>query len=513
MVSDNSRSVLGLAIVVAVLALTVSIAGFYLHRQFINDDAYISLRYAYNLIQGNGLVWNPGECVEGYTNFLHILLTGGLGALGLDLLVAARLVNGTAFVVMVLMLAAYVLRRQKVDGQECDRLVALVPITFVMTASPLIGWVYGGLEGPLLAMFCTGGILYFLRALEQDNHTRSLVISSLFFAGATLTRPDGVLFVAASLCTLIVVTKRDGRPILVPILSFALPFAAVYGSYFLWRYSYYGQLMPLTFYVKATGFDLHKAAAGFQYVGRLLIAPPYLLAMLAPASLWSVYRRTFDRRMAYLLSLIVVYLLYIVYIGGDYMYSFRLTLPLIPAAALLLYMAVRPALRHMPLFNLGIIYVILFALVGLQYFWPGTGVRTMSSQDHIATTVGRYIAGAWPRGSLVALNTAGATPYFASDHRYIDMLGLNDVYIARRRIDSIRVPWQRIPGHYKGDGRYVLSREPDYIIVGPGAGTTIDDPWFLGDHEMRDDPRFNEHYEGVRVRLDNCVFTYYERRR
>ena len=312
MVSDNSRSVLGLAIVVAVLALTVSITGFYLHRQFINDDAYISLRYAYNLIQGNGLVWNPGERVEGYTNFLHILLTGGLGALGLNLVVAARLVNGTAFVVMVLMLAAYVLRRQKVDGQECDRLVALVPITLVMTASPLIGWVYGGLEGPLLAMFCTGGILHFLRALEQDNHTRSLVTSSLFFAGATLTRPDGVLFVAASLCILIVVTKRDGRPILVPILSFALPFAAVYGSYFLWRYSYYGQLMPLTFYVKATGFDLYKAAAGLQYIGRFLIAPPYLLAMLAPALLWSVYRRTFDRKMAYLLSLIVVYLVYIV---------------------------------------------------------------------------------------------------------------------------------------------------------------------------------------------------------
>jgi hypothetical protein len=137
----------------------------------------------------------------------------------------------------------------------------------------------------------------------------------------------------------------------------------------------------------------------------------------------------------------------------------------------------------------------------------------MGSQDYIATTVGRYIAGVWPRGSLVALNTAGATPYFAPDHRYIDMLGLNDVHIARRRIDSIRVPWQRIPGHYKGDGHYVLSREPDYIIVGPGAGTTIDDPWFLGDHEMRDDPRFHEHYEGVRVQLDNCVFTYYERRR
>jgi hypothetical protein len=50
------------------------------------DDAYISYRYAENLIHGNGLVYNPGERVEGYSNFLYVLLvapaflfTGDLG--------------------------------------------------------------------------------------------------------------------------------------------------------------------------------------------------------------------------------------------------------------------------------------------------------------------------------------------------------------------------------------------------------------------------------------------------
>ncbi len=32
------------------------------------DDAMISMRYAFNLAHGNGLVWNPGERVEGITN-------------------------------------------------------------------------------------------------------------------------------------------------------------------------------------------------------------------------------------------------------------------------------------------------------------------------------------------------------------------------------------------------------------------------------------------------------------
>src|ERR671913_2350701 len=38
------------------------------------DDAMISMRYAWNFSHGFGLVWNPGEYVEGYTNPLMTLL-------------------------------------------------------------------------------------------------------------------------------------------------------------------------------------------------------------------------------------------------------------------------------------------------------------------------------------------------------------------------------------------------------------------------------------------------------
>ena len=37
------------------------------------DDAYISYRYAENLVRGEGLVLNRGERVEGYSNFLYVL--------------------------------------------------------------------------------------------------------------------------------------------------------------------------------------------------------------------------------------------------------------------------------------------------------------------------------------------------------------------------------------------------------------------------------------------------------
>ena len=51
---------------------------------FITDDAFISFRYVRNLLEGHGLVFNPGEYVEGYTNFLWVLELAAIwGLLGI----------------------------------------------------------------------------------------------------------------------------------------------------------------------------------------------------------------------------------------------------------------------------------------------------------------------------------------------------------------------------------------------------------------------------------------------
>ena len=59
---------------VALALLGLCLAGHALHYDYVVDDAFISFRYAQNFLQGHGLVYNPGERVEGYTNFLWVLL-------------------------------------------------------------------------------------------------------------------------------------------------------------------------------------------------------------------------------------------------------------------------------------------------------------------------------------------------------------------------------------------------------------------------------------------------------
>ena len=84
--------------------------GFWGVRDFFHDDALISLRYARNLLGGHGLVWNPGEYVEGYSNFLHLLGSAGLGYLGVDLRVATRIIGVVSYGAVVLLTIGYLLK-------------------------------------------------------------------------------------------------------------------------------------------------------------------------------------------------------------------------------------------------------------------------------------------------------------------------------------------------------------------------------------------------------------------
>src|SRR5947207_91368 len=66
-------------------------------NRFIQDDAFISFRYADNLARGFGLVWNPGERVEGYTNFLWTIGMGAVLVLHGDPVVWSMILGLAAF--------------------------------------------------------------------------------------------------------------------------------------------------------------------------------------------------------------------------------------------------------------------------------------------------------------------------------------------------------------------------------------------------------------------------------
>src|SRR5579871_5352269 len=69
-------------------AASIAILGYGLYRaidlRWICDDAFITMRYVKNFVEGKGLVYNVGERVEGYTHFLWLMLLAASKAIGFD---------------------------------------------------------------------------------------------------------------------------------------------------------------------------------------------------------------------------------------------------------------------------------------------------------------------------------------------------------------------------------------------------------------------------------------------
>src|SRR3990172_10212365 len=113
------------------------------------DDAYISYRYAQNLSLGHGLVFNPGERVEGYSNFLFVILAATLLFFGIgisDLYFMLTLINLAIAVVMLIIFHKFLLLH---FGKEKASIGALI-----LGISPLMWvWVSAGMEVPLVLLF------------------------------------------------------------------------------------------------------------------------------------------------------------------------------------------------------------------------------------------------------------------------------------------------------------------------------------------------------------------------
>jgi hypothetical protein len=423
------------------------------------DDAFISFRYAANLVAGHGLVFNPGERVEGYTNFLWTVLLAACRWLGLDI---PAMSVGLAFVftlgTLVLLLA---LARQLLAGAP-GWIVAAPALLFGVSAATT-RYVHSGMETALFVFLITLGLF-----LAVDRRRRPFA-TGVAFAFATMTRPEGALYFGLVFVAALLARPEPGSPgarrRLDTAAALAGGFLIFYTPYFLWRFSYYGYLLPNTFYVKVAGSGSHLATRGLSHLRAIVrIASLEAPLLLALGALPAVGR---DRRWRLLGAVVLATLIYFVAIGGDFLFFFgpRFLMPALPALLLLdaealRALAVSPARRpYRALLGAAVLAALLVNAAWLS--WPARfdQLRDVSLLNRSWTEVGRWLRRNSPPGSLVAVGAAGRIPYY-SQLRALDILGLTDLHIAH-----LDVPLgDGFPGHEKSDPSYVLSRKPDYIV-------------------------------------------------
>lgn len=471
---------------------TVLLAFFTWHlcHSYYEDDAYISLRYARDLLDGAGMTWNPGERIEGYTNFLFILLEAGLGKLGMNLVLASLVISFAAFIGLLIVLWRYLSRQPGTLHAPANRALA---ICLVGSSVPLLAWCWGGLESVLFAFFCTVSVCDTLLWLKGKGSAKAAFGIGIWLALATLTRPEGLLFLGVT--GLFLLLKRERFSWLCWMTA---AFAIVFIPYMAWRAWYFGELLPNTYYAKAWGIaPAILWSHGATYLLRCLLLPPWLILFAAGLFISAARARAVTAPILYLALLAAAFLFYIAGSGGDFMPYVRFLVPVIPLLALLAY----HCLERLERYSARRWHDLVFLLTACMLAQPAAvGRYDMLSPGAISgLAVADYVKSHWPKGSVIALNPAGALPYTAPDYYYIDMLGLLDKHIARRRIgrQNIIAPGQRFPGHTKGDGAYVMSRKPDYIIFRMCWGD--DKSEFLSETEMGGNPSFKALYQKVTV--------------
>jgi len=490
----------------AMAALAVVFLGNFNSTAVFHDDAFISFRYAANFAHGKGLVYNPGERAEGYTNPLYVLTAAAMIKAGIPPMVGMVWLCVAAGLLVLPVTYAF---GRLIASKSRGAWVFLIAPLLIAANATFTRWSTSGLETTPFALLV---LVSLYRYLLERRDQRRLPLAGFLFAACYLTRPDGAIFlVAATLHAVLFPRIARSRAELLgrarAVAPLVLPFVAIVAAHLAWRRVYYHAWLPNTFYAK-TGGRADYLILGLEYLRGYLKTGGGYVFYLAP--ILYLLASGLGAGAGLLLLSVVLYTPFVVAVGGDYMEHYRLFVPLTPLLALMWQEGFgRVWQRHLrPRFAVAGQRAAAFGLTGLlavgiaaallmnndgypitltfrspqdwvRFSWPcfkgvvrGQPFWLEAEAQQPYTRIGFWLKEHCPKSTEVAVIPAGRISYY-SGLRILDMLGLNDRHIARAKTP---VKVGKI-GHEKYDSAYVLSRRPE-IILGhpPVAGFTCSDP-------------------------------------
>jgi len=324
------------------LTLVALLAHAWVYR-FLTDDAFISFRYARNLAHGHGLVFNPGyERVEGYSNFLWVLVLAVFDSLGLAPETIANPLSLLATVGLWWVVVRFTLRHRPPVGAEW---MLLIPPAFLAVSRSVAVWSTSGLETRAFELFAIAGLLRLAEEVETFRAGRSTrrPWASILLGLAALTRPDGALIAFCALGAAIAIFLfAPGDAAAIPLgvrmrrgVAIAWPALALIVAQYAFRLAYYHAWAPNTYYAKVGGHL--RFGAGLEYVGAFALEYGALLwvpAVIAAALAWR--RSSTALALAILAAALVPHVAYVIAIGGDH-FEWRPLDVLFPFVAIVLY--------------------------------------------------------------------------------------------------------------------------------------------------------------------------------
>jgi hypothetical protein len=205
---------------------------------FPHEDAFILFKYAKNVACGHGIVFYAGgPHAEGATDFLWMVLLAAARAVGLDVAAAAALLNGVGF-----FLAARIFLSARPHRATQPRILRGVAVALLFASSAAVA----GERGFSAMLYSAVALFTLTRVVAASSRASNDLPWLALLLG--LIRPDGVVLGAGlgALAAFRAYKNRHFRD-----FAIRLGAAMIVGAiYFLWRWHYFGSLLPLPLYVK-----------------------------------------------------------------------------------------------------------------------------------------------------------------------------------------------------------------------------------------------------------------------
>lgn len=441
------------------------------------DDAMISMRYAWNLSHGHGLVWNPGERVEGYTNLLMTLFMSVFtGFFDKSEAVLAVQISG---LFINLGIAAITWRFchffiGDFDGQA-QSLFKTIILIMVVTYYPLSYWSLMGMETGLLTLIVLAS-LYVMELYLLTKRAGFLFVLAGLSGLAHLTRPDAIIF-SLPIFLYIAYMNRLGFPKSRSRSAEVVYSMIVYALFIVgqevFRIVYYNEYLPNTYYLKLIGMPLvDRIRNGLGFILPYILTHMALLGVsIAGGMIEPEPRKSFH------LGLILLPVLYQVWVGGDPWPYWRIMTPLYPVLAITFVLSMHGILQgirsripsrsgqRLRVYILAIGILLPNSVFAGELLFIREPYQTREYERLINTAI--ILDEITTEKAGVGVFWAGIIPYY-SGRPAVDFLGRNDKYIARLQPDlSGMVSWSgmySVPGHNKYDLDYSIKHLlPTYI--------------------------------------------------
>lgn len=285
-----------------------------LRTAWITDDAIITLRTVLNFINGYGAVFNVGERVQAYTHPLWFLLISIISFIIKNVFIA------TFFLCSITTLCTFLIWFNKLLKNNLAGFVAMEVIVF---SKAFVDFSTSGLENPLSHLLIVIAI-YFVLKLQKDYQPISFFNYLFACSCLYLTRPDLILVFIPLTLVIFAQYRRNYKSILKITCFAALP-VIIWSLFSLF---YYGVFFPNTAYAKlGAGIELaDRIHQGVFYFIDSIHQDPITLSFVVIGIVCGAILSNYYK----LLTLgTILYLCYIVIIGGDFMSGRFFTAPLL----------------------------------------------------------------------------------------------------------------------------------------------------------------------------------------